>query len=106
MDAWSAVYTALPKPSPPGARGDLTAKAIRDLSYSWSNANPDFVQFVRGIGDLVDEYFSPAMAGQSVGGRNASEALARAEAIWARVVELETEFWPNEGEEDTFRVSK
>lgn len=44
------------------------------------------------------------MAGQSLEGRSAKVALAHAEAIWARVVELEAGFWPNEGEEDTFRV--
>lgn len=54
----------------------------------------------------MDDYFSPVIVGQSVAGRSASEALVRAEAIWARVVELEAEFWPNEGEEDTLRVSK
>ncbi|KAF8551318.1 heme oxygenase-like protein [Imleria badia] len=111
LDAWSAVYTALPKPVLSQAlearsQADLTAKAITDLSYNWSSANPDFVQFVQEIGDLVNDYFTPVMARQSLAGRSAREALAHAEAIWARVVELEADFWPNEGEEDTLRVSK
>ncbi|KAG8216713.1 hypothetical protein J3R82DRAFT_6923 [Butyriboletus roseoflavus] len=106
LDAWSAVHTALPKQFPSQTQADLTTKAIRDLAYNWSNANPDFVQFVQGIGDLVDDYFAPVMAAQSVVGRSASEALARAEAIWARVIELEAEFWPIEDEQDQFRVSK
>lgn len=108
MDAWSAVYHALPKSSPSEtqSQADLTARAIRELSYSWSDANPGFVQFVQEIGDLVNDYFVPVMAGQSLAGRSASEGLARAEAIWARVVELEVEFWPNEGDEDTFHVRK
>jgi len=111
LDAWSAVYDALPKPSSSPAleaqsQADLTVEAIRDLSYSWSSANPEFVQFVKEIGDLVNDYFTPVMVGQSLAGRHASEALAHAEAIWARVVELEAEFWPNEGEEDTLRASK
>ena len=46
------------------------------------------------------------MEGQSLAGRSAPDALARAEAIWARVVELEVEFWPNEGDEDTFCAHK
>lgn len=54
----------------------------------------------------MNDYFAPLTTAQSVAGRSASEALARAEAIWARVIELEAEFWPNEGEEDTLRVSK
>ncbi|KAI9567577.1 heme oxygenase-like protein [Boletus coccyginus] len=111
LDAWSAVYNALPKPSSSPAleaqsQADLTIEAIRDLSYNWSSANPEFVQFVKEIGDLVNDYFTPVMAGQSLAGRNALEALAHAEVIWARVVELEAEFWPNEGEEDTLRASK
>lgn len=105
------MYAALPKPTSPQAlearsQADLTAKAITDLSYGWSNANPDFVQFVQEIGELVDDYFAPVMAGQSLAGRSAREALGHAEAAWTRVVELEAEFWPNKGDEDTLRVSK
>ena len=110
MDAWSAVYFALPKQSSSQAesqsQADLTVEAIRDLSYSWSDANPDFVQFVKGIGDLVNDYFVPVVAGQSLAGRSASDALARAEAIWARVIELEAEFWPNEGDEERLRATE
>lgn len=109
LDAWSAVYNGLPKPSESQAleaqsQADLTAEAIRDLSYNWSSANPDFLQFVKEIGDLVNDYLVPVMAGQPLAGRNAPEALAHAEAIWARVVELEAGFWPNEGEEETLRA--
>ncbi|KAG9313598.1 heme oxygenase-like protein [Chiua virens] len=101
LDAWSTVYHSLPEQSitEAGSQADLTAKAIRDLSYNWSN--PDFVQFVQDIGVLVNDYFTPVMEGQYLAGRSASDALGRAEAIWARVVELEAEFWPDEGEEDT-----
>jgi hypothetical protein len=111
LDAWSAVYNAFPKPSASQAleaqsQADLTAEAIKDLSYNWSSANPDFLQFVKEIGDLVNDYFIPVMAGQPLAGRSAPDALAHAEAIWARVVELEAEFWPNEGEEDSLRATK
>ncbi|KAG6377578.1 hypothetical protein JVT61DRAFT_15396 [Boletus reticuloceps] len=110
LDAWSTVYAALPEASSSQvleaqSQVDLTAKAITDLSYNWSSSNPDFAQFVKELGDLVDDYFTPVMAGHSLAGRSAREALAHAEAIWARVVELEAEFWPDEGEEDTLHYA-
>ncbi|KAF8137289.1 hypothetical protein EV363DRAFT_1317381 [Boletus edulis] len=100
LDAWSIVYAALPEAS---SSQTVTAKAITDLSYNWSSSNPDFAQFVKELGDLVDDYFTPVMAGHSLAGRSAREALAYAEAIWTRVIELEAGFWPDEGEEDTLR---
>lgn len=119
-DAWSTVHHALPKPSSLEAQAqaqaqaqsrsptDLTAsaKAISDLAYRWSDASPGFVQFVKELGDLVNDYFAPVMAGEASAGQSAPEALARAEAVWIRVIELETEIWPNPGDEATCLVSK
>ncbi|KAF9226009.1 heme oxygenase-like protein, partial [Gyrodon lividus] len=92
LDAWSSVYNSIP--NTPISESELTAKAIKELSYNWSSANSGFAEFVKAIGDLVDAYFASTMS---------SDALARAEAIWARVVELEAEFWPADGEEVMMR---
>jgi len=35
-----------------------------------------------------------------------TEEWSRAESIWKRVVELEVEFWPNEGEEISQRKNE
>ncbi|KIJ04659.1 hypothetical protein PAXINDRAFT_164809 [Paxillus involutus ATCC 200175] len=104
LDAWSSVYNSIP--NKPISALELTAKAIKDLSYNWSIANPGFAQFVQTIGDLVDAYFAPVMSGKGIAGRTSSDALAGAEAIWARVVELEAEFWPADGEETTMRIAR
>ncbi|KAG6378299.1 hypothetical protein JVT61DRAFT_14017 [Boletus reticuloceps] len=45
------------------------------------------------------------MACHSLAGQSAREAFAHTEAIWARVVELEAEFWPNECEEGALVMS-
>ncbi|KAF9239846.1 hypothetical protein BU15DRAFT_74381 [Melanogaster broomeanus] len=102
LDAWSSVYTSIPITAI--SDSGLTTKAILDLSYNWSSANPDFAGFVKAIGDLVDAYFAPVMLGKGVAGHTSADALARAEGIWARVVELEAEFWPADGEEETMRI--
>lgn len=55
---------------------------------------------------LVDEYLTPILH-QTMESRNGhpnADVIARAEAIWDRVVELEAEFWPEIGEEDTMRI--
>lgn len=104
LDAWSNVSSAL-RTKPESELG-VTGEALRDLSYSWSNANPDFSNFVQGIGTLVDEYWAPLF--QEVSDDRASrhvEAVLRAERIWARVVELEAEFWPQLKEEEKMRIS-
>jgi thiaminase len=54
---------------------------------NWSS--PEFVKFVDELVDLV----------------NTSDIeWARAERVWARVVELEKDFWPSVGEEVSMRI--
>lgn len=103
LDAWSNVSSALRTKSE--SELGKTGEALRDLSYSWSNANPDFSEFVHGIGMLVDEYLMPLyQQAMKDGCSNHAEAIVRAESIWARVVELEAEFWPERKEEEKMRI--
>ncbi|KAI0676393.1 heme oxygenase-like protein [Trametes maxima] len=83
LDAWNHVKSLLPDASS-GAGEALPA--VRQLVENWTN--PEFVQFVDTLGDLVD----------NLGIAPDSSAFKRAEGIWARVVELEEAFWP--GRED------
>lgn len=63
------------------------SNAIASLVKNWTN--DEFVQFVGDLADIVGAFdVQPG-----------SERWARAEAIYARVMELEEAFWPNEGEE-------
>ncbi|KIJ61834.1 hypothetical protein HYDPIDRAFT_42334 [Hydnomerulius pinastri MD-312] len=110
LDAWTTVHNTLTTSNEPIQDTNLTARAIKDLSHNWSSANPGFDKFVKEIGDLVDAYFAPVMSGggsngAGIGGRTADDALARAEAIWARVIELEEQFWPVKNEELGMRVA-
>lgn len=66
--------------------------AIASFAEHWTNA--EFVKFVDGLAELVD----------SLDVKQGSEQWTRAEAIWARVIELEEDFWPNEGEEATMKA--
>ncbi|KAH7925446.1 heme oxygenase-like protein [Leucogyrophana mollusca] len=97
LDAWRYVKSLLP-PLPEAEAG----QAIRSLTESWTNTA--FVAFVDELAALADEYYGAAMDAGGSGSGNRS--VARAEAIWARVIELEEAFWPNAGEETTARVSK
>ncbi|KAH7913312.1 hypothetical protein BJ138DRAFT_648068 [Hygrophoropsis aurantiaca] len=78
LDAWRYVKSKFPQ-SLNAARADedKTAGAIRALTDSWTNEG--FVAFVDELADLVDEYGADKK---------------KAEDIWARVIELEVDFWP------------
>ncbi|KAG6332008.1 hypothetical protein ID866_7081 [Astraeus odoratus] len=106
LDAWTTVSSALC--AKPVSDLDKTGRALRDLSYSWSSANPDFLAFVNNIGVLVDEYLIPAFRDvlQGKGNEHADIIITRAEQIWARVVELEAEFWPAVNEEEVMRIPR
>lgn len=86
MDSWTAVHTQLvgsldaTSPTP-------TRSALLSLSANWSNA--EFISFVDTLAGIVNDLeITPG-----------STSWKRAEEIWARVVELEAAFWPDEGEE-------
>ncbi|KAI6044012.1 heme oxygenase-like protein [Pisolithus marmoratus] len=103
LDAWSNVSSVLC--TKPDSELGKTGEALRDLSYSWSIGNSDFSKFVDGIGILVDEYLTPLFQEVSKDrGSKHGEVIVRAERIWARVVELEAEFWPELKEEERMRI--
>ncbi|KAH7889198.1 heme oxygenase-like protein [Phlebopus sp. FC_14] len=104
LDAWTNVHTAA-KSKPESS--DPTARAVRDLSHNWSSANEHFKKFVKVIEDLVDEYYVPAMSASTTaeGQKWRKTVLGRAESVWARVIELEEDFWPEEGEEARMRLT-
>jgi len=61
--------------------------AVQQFATNWSS--PEFKTFVDELAELVDSFdICPG-----------TDLWSRAEAIWCRVVELEVEFWPLEGEE-------
>ena len=61
--------------------------AVQQFATNWSS--PELKTFVDELGGLVDSFdVHPG-----------TDLWSRAEAIWSRVVELEVEFWPLEGEE-------
>ena len=61
--------------------------AVHSFANNWSS--PEFVTFVDSLRALIDSLdISPS-----------DEIYSRAEDTWARVVELEGEFWPRDGEE-------
>ena len=68
---------------------ESSATAVTSFAENWTS--PEFEQFVDDLANLVDSL-------EIVPG---SEGWKRAEGIWARVVELEEMFWPEEGEEIT-----
>ncbi|KAJ3970576.1 heme oxygenase-like protein [Lentinula raphanica] len=61
-----------------------THGAVLDLCKNWTS--PEFVKFVDDLADIVD----------SLRIKPGSKEWTRAEEIWARVVELEADFWPTE----------
>ncbi|KAJ7102535.1 heme oxygenase-like protein [Mycena belliarum] len=81
LDAWSFVRAELEER---GVGHDSPAAAF---AKNWSS--PEFQRFVNDLAGLV----------------NASKIeWERAERIWARVVELEKDFWPSEREESQMRI--
>ena len=78
LDAWTYVN---------GQLGGSTDGPITAFATNWSS--PEFVAFVDDLAKLVD----------SLGVVPGSDTWKRAEAIWARVVELEETFWPRKDEE-------
>ncbi|EGO03851.1 hypothetical protein SERLA73DRAFT_175532 [Serpula lacrymans var. lacrymans S7.3] len=97
LDAWRYVKSQLSLSSTSETTDGQTAGAIRALTNNWTT--PDFVDFVDELAKVMDACF----VGLSGDSRN--EAWARAEEIWARVVELEEAFWPEEGEETSARIA-
>ncbi|KAF9444842.1 heme oxygenase-like protein [Macrolepiota fuliginosa MF-IS2] len=87
LDAWSFVANKLK------ASGHDQNSALGSFSTNWSC--PEFIEFVDDLAKLVDDLdIQPN-----------SDTWKRAEVIWARVVELEVDFWPIEGEEVSHRAS-
>ncbi|KAF9010089.1 hypothetical protein BDQ17DRAFT_999068 [Cyathus striatus] len=85
LDAWTFVQSQLKLNSAP------PDSALSSFASNWSS--PEFVEFVDDLAKLVDNLkIAPG-----------SESWKRAEAIWARVIELEERFWPVEGEEMKMR---
>ncbi|KAI0918822.1 hypothetical protein AcW1_009466 [Taiwanofungus camphoratus] len=83
LDAWRYVASLSTDPT---AEGTIVP-AVAALVLNWTN--PEFVHFVDDLADIVN----------SLGISAGSPAWVRAEAIWARVVELEEAFWPIGGDE-------
>ncbi|GAV99833.1 heme oxygenase-like protein [Lentinula edodes] len=88
LDAWTYVrdLTNISAPFIFSSESTLTRtnSAILSLSDNWSC--PEFVKFVDDLADLVD----------SLGIQPGSAEWSRAEEVWARVIELEADFWPTE----------
>jgi thiaminase len=61
--------------------------AVQQFATNWSSS--EFKTFVDELAGLVDSFDV----------RPGTDLWSRAEAIWSRVIELEVEFWPLEGEE-------
>ncbi|KAK0203571.1 hypothetical protein DFS33DRAFT_1487871 [Desarmillaria ectypa] len=86
LDSWTAVYTQISSsldvtPSTP------TRSALLSLSANWSNT--EFSSFVDTLAGIVND----------LGITPTSGSWKRTEEVWARVVELEAAFWPDNGEE-------
>ncbi|KAH7925443.1 heme oxygenase-like protein [Leucogyrophana mollusca] len=103
LDAWRYVKSLLPPVSEAesSAHPRRAGWAIREFIERWTN--DEFVAFVDELATLADEHYGAVDAD---GGSLRGKSVARAEEIWARVIELEEAFWPNAGEEVTARVSK
>jgi len=84
LDAWTFVRAEIQKRN---AGRPSTNSPAATFADNWSS--PEFVKFVDELADLV----------------NTSDIeWARAERVWARVVELEKDFWPSVGEEVSMRI--
>jgi thiaminase len=87
LDSWAFAATHL------AAAADVPPDApIRRFVANWTGA--EFAAFVADLGALVD----------GLGVQPGTPAWARAERVWARVVELEAAFWPEAGEEEGMRA--
>ncbi|KDQ58566.1 hypothetical protein JAAARDRAFT_206459 [Jaapia argillacea MUCL 33604] len=92
LDAWRYVETTLEKFTASHAL-DSTTTAISHFVSNWTSH--EFVRFVDQLADLVNHL--PIHHG--------SEKWKKAEVIWARLIEIEEEFWPEEGEEELMRLA-
>ncbi|PSR70568.1 hypothetical protein PHLCEN_2v13539 [Hermanssonia centrifuga] len=89
LDSWKHVRSLLGT----STETSPTTAVIQEFVDNWTN--PEFERFVNNLGDLVN----------SLDIKPDSEAYSRAEEIWARVVELEKDFWPSgEGELAILRI--
>ncbi|KXN81682.1 hypothetical protein AN958_03929 [Leucoagaricus sp. SymC.cos] len=87
LDAWTFVHNQLQ------SSGQDRSSAVATFATNWSS--PDFIDFVNKLVKVVDDLNIQPGTG----------AWKRAEDIWTRVVELEVDFWPVEGEEVSRRLS-
>ncbi|KAJ7293929.1 heme oxygenase-like protein [Mycena rebaudengoi] len=87
LDAWSFVQRRLELRS-----SELTEVEAPLLAFVSNWTSPEFHRFVDDLAALVNTL---TMDGPS---------KKRAEKIWARVIELEKEFWPSVGEEVHMRI--
>jgi thiaminase len=75
-------------------KNEGTKSAVSSFAANWTS--PEFEEFVKDLADLVDNLEIPP----------GSKAWKRAENIWARIVELEESFWPEEREEITMKLEQ
>ncbi|KIL62737.1 hypothetical protein M378DRAFT_165403 [Amanita muscaria Koide BX008] len=88
-DAWSNINKGLSAV----AETNEAKQCVASFAENWNS--PQFVKFVDSLADLAN----------SLDIKAGSETWYNAEKIWSRVVELEVEFWPNEGEEVSQRIA-
>lgn len=88
LDAWLFARSHAPHATAAGP----TTGPVAAFMENWTN--DEFVRFVDDLADIVN----------SLGIEPGSSAWRRAEEVWARVVEVEEGFWPEEGEEDSMRL--
>ena len=91
MDAWSYVNHELLSKKDQSANASF-ARFVRPFAANWSS--DEFIKFVDDLASLVDDLH--LMPG--------SDEWKRAEGLWERVVELESEFWPQDGEEKLYKL--
>ncbi|KAM6503372.1 heme oxygenase-like protein [Amanita muscaria] len=89
FDAWSNVNNGLSAV----AETNEAKQCVAPFAENWSS--PQFAKFVDSLADLVN----------SLDIKPGSETWYNAERRWNRVVELEVEFWPTEGEEVSQRIA-
>ena len=89
LDAWSNVDNGLAAVS----MESPSRLCVAPFAKNWSSLQ--FITFVNNLTSLVNDLdIKPG-----------TETWVNAEQIWNRVVELEAEFWPSAGEEETLRVA-
>ena len=101
LDAWTHVKTLAAKSKEEGPTSD----AIRTLLDNWTNE--EFVKWVDDLTDLINSYVYRLLSPQThlnpcfrsrLDVKPGTQAWARAEQVWARVLELEASFWPVESD--------